>query len=77
VGTPRRLGRGGFLWGPRLDKDGKPIKFEKPKKNREVAEAMQLIDVGMQGMRMYTSYLEFNYGTSLSPGYRFDTERTY
>ena len=77
VGGPQRLARGGFLFGPRTDKDGKPIKVEKRKKNREVDEALQLIEVGMKGMRMYTSYLEFNYGTSISPGYRFDMERNY
>jgi tape measure domain-containing protein len=77
VGAPRRLGRGGWLFGPRLDKDGNPIKVVKPKKNREVAEALELIDVGMKGMRMYTSYLEFHYGTSISPGYRFDMEQNF
>lgn len=77
VGAPRRMARGGWLFGPRLDKDGNPIKVEKPKKNREVAETLKLIEVGMKGIGLYTSYLEFNFGTSLSPGFRFDMQRNY
>jgi len=47
------------------------------KKNREVAEANQIITLGMKGIDQYTSWLQRNYGTAVSPNMRWNTLRNY
>jgi tape measure domain-containing protein len=37
-----------------------------PKRNREAAEALKMIDLGLKAMNEYTSWLEWNYGASVS-----------
>jgi phage-related minor tail protein len=37
-----------------------------PKKNREAAEAQKMIELGLQGLDQYTSWLQWNYGASVS-----------
>jgi hypothetical protein len=40
--------------------------FSTPKKNREAAEAQKMIELGLQGLDQYTSWLQWNYGASVS-----------
>jgi hypothetical protein len=44
-----------------------------PKKNREAAEALKMIDLGLQGMNEYTGWLQWNYGASVSLDMRSKT----
>lgn len=37
-----------------------------PKKNREAVEALKMIELGLQGMDQYTSWLQWNHGASVS-----------
>ena len=37
-----------------------------PKKNREAAEALKMIELGLQAMNEYTGWLQWNYGASVS-----------
>ena len=37
-----------------------------PKKNREAAEALKMIELGLKAMNEYTGWLEWNYGASVS-----------
>lgn len=50
---------------------------EKPKRNREVVEALKMIDLGLRGMDEYTSWLQFHYGTSVSPDMKWRTMQNY
>ncbi len=56
------------------DPDGKPIV---PRKNREAVEALKMIDLGLQGMNEYTSWLQWNYGASVSLDMRSKTMESY
>lgn len=49
----------------------------RPKKNREVVEALQMIELGLQGMREYTGWLERNYGAAVSVDMRWKTMESY
>lgn len=48
-----------------------------PKKNREVVEAQQLIELGLQGMSIYTGWLNAGAGWAYSAGERSKTMETY
>ena len=48
-----------------------------PKKNREVFEALKMIDLGLKGMDEYTRWLQWNYGASVSPDMRWKTMESY
>ena len=48
-----------------------------PKRNREAAEALKMIELGMQGMNEYTSWLEHNYGAAVSLDMRWKTMNSY
>ena len=48
-----------------------------PKKNREAFEALKMIDLGLQGMNEYTSWLQWNYGASVSLDMRSKTMDNY
>ena len=48
-----------------------------PKKNRDAAEAQQMIELGLQGMNEYTRWLEFNYGAAISLDMRWKTMESY
>jgi tape measure domain-containing protein len=45
--------------------------------NRDVTEALKMIDLGMQGMDEYTRYLQFNGGPFVSVSMRSDTLSNY
>ncbi|RRD44834.1 phage tail tape measure protein [Comamonadaceae bacterium OH3737_COT-264] len=47
----------------------------RPKRNREVAEALKMIELGMQGMNEYTSWLRWKYGASVGLNMKADTMR--
>ena len=47
------------------------------KKNREAFEALKMIDLGLQGMNEYTSWLQWNYGASVSLDMRSKTMDNY
>ena len=46
-----------------------------PKRNRETAEALKMIDLGLQGMNEYTSWLQHKYGAAVSLTMKSDTMR--
>lgn len=48
---------------------------EAPKRNRETAEALKMIDLGLQGMNEYTSWLRYKYGAAVSLTMKSDTMR--
>ncbi len=48
-----------------------------PKRNRDVVEALKLVDLGYQGMMTYVSWLTTHRGLALSGDFRFNTERNY
>jgi hypothetical protein len=50
---------------------------EKSKRNRDVVETLKMIDLGLQGMNEYTSWLQWNYGASVSLNMKSDTMRNY
>ena len=50
---------------------------EKPKRNREAVEALKMIDLGLQGMNEYTSWLQYKYGAAVSLNMKSDTMRNY
>ncbi|MCP5219725.1 MAG: phage tail tape measure protein [Burkholderiaceae bacterium] len=52
-------------------------KPSRPKKNREAFEALKMIDLGLQGMNEYTSWLQWNYGASVSLDMRSKTMDNY
>jgi phage-related minor tail protein len=52
---------------------GPEAKPEKPKRNREAFEALKMIDLGLQGMNEYTSWLQFKYGAAVSLDMRSKT----
>lgn len=54
--------------------DTKPIT---PKKNRDAVEAMKMIDLGLQGMNEYTSWLQWHYGASVSLNMKSNTMTYY
>ncbi|CAG0982940.1 hypothetical protein BURK2_01950 [Burkholderiales bacterium] len=54
--------------------DGTP---STPRKNREAVEALKMIDLGLQGMNEYTSWLQWNYGASVSLDMRSKTMESY
>ena len=59
---------------PEATPDAKP---DTPKKNREAFEALKMIDLGLQGMNEYTSWLQYNYGAAVSLNMKSDTMRNY
>ena len=48
-----------------------------PKRNREAVEALKMIDLGLQGMNEYTSWLQYKYGAAVSLNMKSDTMRNY
>ncbi|TXH83136.1 tape measure protein [Thauera aminoaromatica] len=48
-----------------------------PKKNRDAFEALKMIDLGLQGMNEYTSWLQWSYGASVSLDMRSKTMENY
>ena len=48
-----------------------------PKRNREAAEALKMIDLGLDGMNQYTNWLQWNYGASVSLDMRWKTMESY
>jgi hypothetical protein len=48
-----------------------------PKRNREAAETLKMIDLGLEGMNQYTSWLQSNYGASVSLDMRWKTMESY
>lgn len=56
---------------------GPETKPNTPKKNREAFEALKMIDLGLQGMNEYTSWLQYNYGAAVSLNMKSDTMRNY
>lgn len=61
--------------GPVFGRGGGEV--SRPKQNREAAEALKMIDLGMQGMNEYTSWLEWKYGASVSIDMRRKTMDSY
>ncbi len=59
---------------------GGPVRLKSdgnPKKNREATEALKMIDLGLQAMNEYTSWLQRNHGTSVSLDMRSQTMARY
>lgn len=50
---------------------------EKSKRNRDAVEALKMIDLGLQGMNEYTSWLQHKYGASVSLDMRSKTMSNY
>ena len=50
---------------------------EKSKRNRDAVEALKMIDLGLQGMNEYTSWLQHKYGASVSLDMRSKTMANY
>jgi phage-related minor tail protein len=48
-----------------------------PKKNRDVVETLKMIDLGLQGMNDYTSWLQFKFGAAVSLNMKHDTMTHY
>lgn len=72
--------RGGpvAMFGGGKTRDADPNdKSSRPKKNREAFEALKMIDLGLQGMNEYTSWLQWNYGASVSLDMRSKTMDNY
>lgn len=51
--------------------------YEPPKRNKDVVEALKLVELGYQGMMSYVSYQLAHNGLAFSPSFRFNTERHY
>lgn len=47
------------------------------KRNKDAVEAQQMVELGMQSMREYTSWMRGHYGASLSIGFEWDTLKSY
>ena len=56
---------------------GPVTKPDTPKKNREAFETLKMIELGLQGMNEYTSWLQYNYGAAVSLNMKSDTMRNY
>ncbi|MFT4269183.1 MAG: tape measure protein [Xenophilus sp.] len=56
---------------------GGPVGGDPPKRNRDVVEALKMIDLGLQGMNEYTSWVQFKYGAAVSLNMKSDTMRNY
>lgn len=52
------------------DSGGKAKASTAPKQNRDVVEALKMVDLGLQGMDEYTAWLEWNYAGALGPDMR-------
>ncbi|WHZ12164.1 MAG: Phage tail, tail length tape-measure protein H [Burkholderiaceae bacterium] len=80
AGGIAHFARGGpvAMFGGRKAADADPNdKPSRPKKNREAFEALKMIDLGLQGMNEYTSWLQWNYGASVSLDMRSKTMDNY
>lgn len=51
--------------------------FGEPKRNREAAEALKMIELGLQGMNEYTGWVEWNHGSMVSLDMRSKTMSAY
>lgn len=51
--------------------------YEPPKRNKDVVEALKLVELGYQGMMSYVGHLVSRHGLALSPSFRFNTEQHY
>jgi phage-related minor tail protein len=47
------------------------------KRNKDAAEAQQMIELGMSGLRQYVQWMRHQYGASLSVGFEYDTLQGY
>ena len=47
------------------------------KRNKDAAEAQQMIELGMSGLRQYVQWMRHQYGASLSIGFEYDTLQGY
>lgn len=47
------------------------------KHNKDAAEAQQMIELGLSGMRQYVQWMRMQYGASLSIGFEYDTLQGY
>jgi len=47
------------------------------KRNKDAAEAQQMIELGMTGLRQYVQWMRMQYGASLSIGFEYDTLQGY
>ncbi|MDD2923997.1 tape measure protein [Rhodoferax sp.] len=47
------------------------------KRNKDAAEAQQMIELGMNGLRQYVQWMRMQYGASLSIGFEYDTLQGY
>jgi hypothetical protein len=47
------------------------------KRNKDAAEAQQMIELGMSGLRQYVQWMRMQYGASLSVGFEYDTLQGY
>lgn len=47
------------------------------KRNKDAAEAQQMIELGMSGLRQYVQWMRMQYGASLSIGFEYDTLQGY
>lgn len=63
---------GGSTPGASPDNESDP-----PKHNRDAAEALKMIELGMQGMDDYTGWLSWNFGANVSQGNREKTLDAY
>lgn len=57
--------------------DGGPTQPTASKRNREAAEALKTIELGMQGMNEYVGWLEHNRGAAVSLDFRSRTMNSY
>lgn len=48
-----------------------------PKRNRDVTEALKLVELGYQGLMSYVSHLMAKNGLAVSPSFRFNTQQHY
>jgi tape measure domain-containing protein len=61
--------------GPVFGRNGQTA--SRPKQNRDAAEALKMIELGLQGMDEYTNWLQFNYGAAVSLDMRWKTMDSY
>jgi tape measure domain-containing protein len=47
------------------------------KRNKDAAEAQQMIELGMSGLRQYVQWMRHQYGATLSIGFEYDTLQGY
>jgi len=47
------------------------------KRNKDAAEAQQMIELGLSGLRQYVQWMRMQYGASLSVGFEYDTLQGY